>query len=55
MLAVEEVAVSVAVAVVDFTGAAFAVAACMPEDSTAAREGFMAAVAMRAVHAPHIR
>jgi hypothetical protein len=47
MLAVEEVAVSVAV--VDFTGAASAAAACMPEASMAA------AIALPAVHAPHIR
>jgi hypothetical protein len=55
MLAVAEVAASVAVAA-DFTGAASVAAACMPDASTAALEGFMAAaVAMLDVYTPHIR
>jgi hypothetical protein len=44
MLAVAEVAATVAVA-----------AACMPDASTTALEGFMAAVVMRDVYIPRIR
>jgi hypothetical protein len=55
MLGVAEV-VAVSEEVADFTGAASVAAACMPDASTAALEGFMAAaVAMQDVYARRIR